>query len=50
MKTYRIRITCPGCAPVEYEGIFANAIDAINDAIDKASSPLCGIYTQVVKP
>lgn len=50
MKTYRIRITCPGCAPMAYEGIFASAAEAFNDAISKAPSPLCGISTRVVKP
>jgi hypothetical protein len=50
MKRYRITITCPGCAPVRYEGLYPSAADAFNDAVDRAPSPLCGISTRVVKP
>lgn len=48
MKTIRITITCPGCQPLVYSGLFASHADAVIDALDHASSPLCGISTRVL--
>lgn len=46
MKTYRIRITCPDCEPIQFEGLFASHWDAFNAAIDHAPHALCGISTR----
>jgi hypothetical protein len=46
VKAFFIRISCPGCAPIEFEGLFRSHWEAFDAALDQAPSPLCGITTR----
>ena len=46
MKPYLIRITCPGFAPVKFEGLFRNSCDAVIAAMDRAPSERCAVYVK----
>ena len=46
MKTIAITITAPDGTSVAYTGLFPSTAAAICDALDHATSPLCGITTK----
>lgn len=48
MKRIAITITAPDGSTVAYTGLFPSTAAAVCDALDHASSPLCGISTRVL--
>jgi hypothetical protein len=48
MKRITVTITEPDGRTLAYTGLFPSTAAAICDALDRASSPMCGITTKVL--
>jgi hypothetical protein len=48
MKRITVTITEPDGSTLAYTGLFPSTSAAICDALDRASSPMCGITTKVL--